>query len=342
MKRNRFFLLAALLCLVLALCGCGDPHKDDLMLHLTFNEGKGLMVSDASGNLPDVELDYGLAHAAYMEAQDPQWRDEGIQGGCLLFDGSTTYVTYNKNDIKVGGPALTVSAWIAPRTFEWDDPNAADRGTDSLTGIVSQISKDKNQGFILGYQRHGRLSFQVGTGDEWLTVWTNGDNLQKYQWNHVVGTFDAEEGEMRLFLNGELVASRSVPAGAEIAHAKNRTLLVGRNGDAERLTAGFLNVASGYLDEVKLYSCALTPEEVAKAYESVDVPEIEFEKIWLQNILTSDYTRTQYHGGPYQFWMNEPHAPVYYNGMYHLFFQQNMTGSYWRNIGWGTLSAPTW
>ncbi len=318
------------------LFGAGfDPHKADLLLHVTFDEGKGLMVSDASGNVPDTELDYGLAHAAYMENQDPQWRSEGIKGGCLLFDGSTTYITYNKNDIKVGGPALTVSAWIAPRTFEWDDPNAADRGTDKLTGIVSQINKEANQGFILGYQRHGRLSFQVGTGDEWLTVWTNGDNLQKYQWNHVVGTFDAEAGEMCLYLNGELVASRSVPAGAEIAHARNRTLLIGRNGDGERLVAGFLNVASGYMDEVKLYSCALTSEEVAETYSSVKVPEIKFEEIWLQNILTTDYTRTQYHGGPYQFWMNEPHAPVYYNGMYHLFFQQNMTGSYWRNIGWG-------
>ncbi|MCD8086406.1 MAG: glycoside hydrolase family 32 protein, partial [Clostridiales bacterium] len=47
--------------------------------------------------------------------------------------------------------------------------------------------------------------------------------------------------------------------------------------------------------------------------------------------------KPQYHGGPYQYWMNEPHAPVYYNGVYHLFFQQNMSGSYWRNICWGHL-----
>ncbi len=342
MKKKQLLIIGAVLLLCAAgvaawfLFGAGfDPHSGDLLLHLTFNEGKGLMITDASGNVPDTELDYGLAHAAFMEDQEPQWRKDGIKGGCLLFDGSTTYVTYNKNDIKVSGPQLTVSVWIAPRTFEWDDPNAADRGTDKLTGIVSQINKADNQGFILGYQRHGRLSFQVGTGDEWLSVWTNGDNLEKYAWNHVVATFDTEAGEMCLYLNGELVSSRSVPAGAEIAHARNRTLLIGRNGDGERLTAGFLNVASGYMDEVKLYSCALTSEEVAKAYEAVDVPEIEFEQIWLQNLLTTDYTRTQYHGGPYQFWMNEPHAPVYYNGMYHLFFQQNMTGSYWRNIGWG-------
>ena len=328
--------IAALGVTALLVFGNADPHKADLMLHLKLDEGKGLMVSDASGNLADVELDYHLAHAAYTENQDPQWRESGVNGGCLLFDG-TTYITYNKNHIKVSGSALTVSAWIAPRTFEWDDPNAADNGNDKLTGIIGQVDKAEKRGFILGYQRHGRLSFQVGTGEDWLSVWTNGDNLKKYEWNHVAATFDAKGGEMKLYLNGELVASRSVPAGAEIAHAKNRTLLIGRNGEGERLTAGFVNSVSGYLDDVKLYSCAFTGEEIVKAYEKTKVPEITFEEIWLQNLLTGDYTRTQFHGGPYQFWMNEPHAPVYYNGMYHLFFQENMSGSYWRNICWGHL-----
>ena len=88
---------------------------------------------------------------------------------------------------------------------------------------------------------------------------------------------------------------------------------------------------------MKLYSCALTREEVAESYEKAKPSEIVFEELWLQNVLTTDYTRTQFHGGPYQFWMNEPHAPVYYNGMYHLFYQANMSGSYWRNICWGHL-----
>lgn len=313
----------------------GDRHARDLMLHLAFDEGKGLTLTDSSGNLPDTDMNYGFAHAVFMEDQEPQWRSAGVKGGCLLFDGATTYLSYKKNDISVSGDALTISVWIAPRTFEWDDPNAADNGTDKLTGIISQSVKDSKQGFILGYQRHGALSFQVGTGSEWLSIWTNGDNLQKYRWNHVAATFDAKAGQMCLYLNGELVTSRSVPVGAQIAPAKNRTLLIGRNGEGERLTAGFLNVASGYMDELKVYSAALTEKEIAAEYKKTAVPEIAFEDIWLQNILTGDYTRPQYHAAPYQFWMNEPHAPVYYNGMYHLFFQQNMTGSYWRNIGWG-------
>lgn len=341
MKKPVIWIAAAAVLLAAAVAAIflfanSDPHKKDLLLHLKLDEGKGLTVADASGNLADVELDYHLAHAAYTENQEPQWRKDGVKGGCLLFDG-TAYITYNKNHIKVSGSALTVSAWIAPRTFEWDDPNAADNGNDKLTAIIGQSSKAENRGFILGYQRHGRLSFQVGTGDEWLSVWTNGDNLKKYEWNHVAATFDAQSGDMKLYLNGQLVASRSVPAGAEIAHAKNRTLIIGRNGEGERLTAGFLNAISGYLDDVKLYSCALTGEEIASVYDKTQVPEIKFEELWLQNLLTGDYTRTQFHGGPYQFWMNEPHAPVYYNGMYHLFFQENMSGSYWRNICWGHL-----
>ena len=329
-------LAAVVLALLVVLSACsGNAHKKDLLLYLKFDEGSGITVKDSSGNLPDTEMNYEFAHAAYMDAQDPQWRSEGISGGCLLLDGSSTYITYKRNAITVSGKALTVQVWIAPRTFEWDDPYAADNGNDFPTGIVSQCDKSANKGFLLGYERFGRLTFQVGTGSEWLSVWSNGDNLEKYAWNLVTATFDAEAGEMCLYLNDTLVASRSVPAGAEIAGAGSKSLVVGRNLEGERLSAGFQNVASGYIDECKLYSAALSEEEVADDYTSVTVPEIEFSEIWLQNILTGDYTRPQFHGGPYQFWMNEPHAPVYYNGMYHLFYQANMTGTYWRNICWG-------
>lgn len=340
MKKTICLLLCAAMLLALVACGGADSHKKDLLLYLKFDEGKGLTVKDAAGKLPDTDMNYEFAHAAYMDSQDPQWRENGVSGGCLLLDGTSTYVSYNRNDITVSGPALTVQVWIAPRMFEWDDPNAAENGTDSPTGIISQSNKAQKQGFLLGYERFGRLTFQAGTGDDWLTVWSNGDNLQRYAWNLVTATFDSAAGEMCLYLNGELIGSRSVPKGAEIAPAKRSPLLVGRNGEAERLTAGYLNVASGYIDELKLYGAALSEKEIADYYKSVSVPEIDFDGIWLQNILGGDYTRTQFHGGPYQFWMNEPHAPVYYNGVYHLFFQENMTGSYWRNICWGHLVSP--
>lgn len=316
-----------------------DPHKNDLLLWLGFDEGKGAAVSDLSGHLPDAEVHYGFTNAAFMDNQDPQWRDKGVEGGCLLFDGCTTYVEYPNKALRVSGGSFTVSAWIAPRAFDWDDPNGAANGTDTLTAIVDQADRAGKRGFILGYQRYGALSFQAGTGDSWLTIWSNGDNLDTYAWNYVTATFDAQAREMALYLNGKRVASRALPDGAEIKPS-NAALMVGRNGSAARYDASLLNLPSGYLDEVKLYRCALTSDEIAEVYHSAAPSEIVFEELWLQNILTGDYTRPQFHGGPYQFWMNEPHAPMYYNGMYHLFFQENMTGPYWRLIYWGHLVSP--
>ena len=334
MKKS-FLLIFLALCLTLALASCGGGgHDKELYLHLSFDEGSGTTVKDSAGKLPDTDLSYVFSHATYMDDQEPQWREEGVSGGCVLLDGTSTYVGYKRNDVTVEGPSLTVQAWIAPRMFEWDDPHAADNGTDSLTGIVCQFDKDAKKGFILGYERFGRVSFQVGTGYEWLSVWSGEARLEKYAWNLVTATYDEDEGQMCLYLNGELVGSGF--SGGDIVGASTKGLNVGRNQNpAENLVAGSVNSASGYLDEVKLWSTALSADEIKEYYESVEVPEIAFEDIWLQNILTGDYTRPQFHGGPYQFWMNEPHAPVYYNGVYHLFYQANMTGSYWRNICWG-------
>jgi sucrose-6-phosphate hydrolase SacC (GH32 family) len=336
MEKKKIISLAAIFALLAAICvGCQSNGKktDALLLYLAFDENGGTMAADAAGKAEDAEVQYMYSHAAYMKNQEPEWRESGVEGGSLLFDGCSTYIAYNASEICVGGDAFSVSVWVAPRAFEWDDPNAADNGTEQLTGIVGQYDKTKCQGFLLGYERFGRLSFQVGTGEEWLTLWGDGENLQKYTWNLVTATFDGSKGEMNLYLNGTKIGSKEIAQGLEISPAEKKKLLVGKNADAEQIAAGTYNMFCGLMDELKLYQCVLGEEEITVT----DAPEIAFEDIWLENILTGDIYKTQYHGGPYQHWMNEPHAPLYYNGMYHLFYQNNMVGTYWRNICWGHL-----
>ncbi|XP_055812319.1 beta-fructofuranosidase, insoluble isoenzyme 1-like [Solanum dulcamara] len=41
-----------------------------------------------------------------------------------------------------------------------------------------------------------------------------------------------------------------------------------------------------------------------------------------------------YHFRPEKHWINDPNAPMYYNGVYHLFYQYNPNGSVWGNIVW--------
>lgn len=303
------------------------------MLHLTFDENGGTEVKDRTGKNENAEVHYTYNHAAYMESREPEWRTAGVEGGSLLFDGCSTYIDYPADAICVEGDAFSVRVWVAPRAFEWDDPNAAQNGTECLTSIVSQYNKDKMQGFVLGYQRFGRLSFQVGTGKSWITLWAGDERLKKYEWNLVTAAFDGKNGKMKLYLNGDEIGSEEFEPGTEICPAEREKLLVGKNSEAEQIAAGTYNMFAGLMDDLKLYPYVVEKKDTLPE----QIPQIAFEDIWLENILTEDIYKTQYHGGPYQHWMNEPHAPLYYNGMYHLFYQSNMVGTYWRNICWGHL-----
>ncbi|CAI9301084.1 unnamed protein product [Lactuca saligna] len=44
--------------------------------------------------------------------------------------------------------------------------------------------------------------------------------------------------------------------------------------------------------------------------------------------------RTGYHFQPKKNWINDPNAPMYYKGFYHLFYQYNPKGAVWGNIVW--------
>lgn len=181
-RKKRGIYLAAVISVIAVLCvGCKDSgsNADSPILHLAFDEKGGTMVADSAGKVQDAEVHYLYSNAAYMENKDPGWRESGVEGGSLLFDGCSTYIDYRVDEICVGGDAFSISVWVAPRAFEWDDPNAAENGTEHLTAIVSQYDKNKKQGVLLGYQRFGRLCFQAGTGEDWLTLWGDNANLKK-------------------------------------------------------------------------------------------------------------------------------------------------------------------
>lgn len=44
--------------------------------------------------------------------------------------------------------------------------------------------------------------------------------------------------------------------------------------------------------------------------------------------------RTGYHFQPEKNWINDPNGPLYYKGLYHLFYQYNPKGAVWGNIVW--------
>lgn len=302
--------------------------------YVSLDEGAGKQALEEVRNMQH-EVNYVFNEARYMEAKDPRWTSRGVKGGALLFDGYSNYIEIDADEVVPISDALTVEAWVAPRSYEWGDGG-------KLSAIVNQSNQDKAEGFALGMYRHGTWSMQVGIGGQWIQVWVNDHPLEKYEWNYVVATFDKEEGRITLYLNGEEVASQATPVGMALTPS-TESLVIGKNNQPVELAGVFsFNMFSGLMDEVKLYNTALTPDAIRNEYEEVialhngaipDIPSSDIDED--PSVFDGDQHRPQYHAMPPQNWMNEAHAPIYYNGKYHLFYQHNPQGPYWHQIHWG-------
>lgn len=56
--------------------------------------------------------------------------------------------------------------------------------------------------------------------------------------------------------------------------------------------------------------------------------------------LAHDPRRPQFHLLPPANWMNDPNAPIYWSGQYHMFYQYNPGGAYWGDMHWGHAISP--
>ena len=84
--------LSLVLTLVCTACSgkeSGNPEKQ--LLSLNFDEEAGNQVLDGAGQAQPAVVKYLFTNAAYMDARSPEWRSQGVSGGCLLFDGCSNY-----------------------------------------------------------------------------------------------------------------------------------------------------------------------------------------------------------------------------------------------------------
>ena len=54
----------------------------------------------------------------------------------------------------------------------------------------------------------------------------------------------------------------------------------------------------------------------------------------LREKLAADPLRPQFHLLPAKNWMNDPNGPIYWNGLYHMFFQYNPNAAVWGDMHW--------
>ncbi|SET60881.1 GH32 C-terminal domain-containing protein [Paenibacillus sp. NFR01] len=317
----------------------GAAGERGLWKHWTFDEGAGASALESVSGIRD-EIGYVLNQAEFTDPCPPAWR-RGVAGSGLLFDGYSTSIAHriHKESETKYRSALSIGVWIAPRTYEWGHAG-------KLAAIVNRYDRERKQGFLLGMFRHGSWSFQVGLeGGDWREIWSpDGCELPKQEWSYVNAVFNGDEGELKLYLNGNEIASLPVPRGSRLAEATGTELLIGKNNHGSKLAGVFdLHMFSGIMDELKIYSRALSRDEVAASYQAMldsahggIRPQLQYDDIKLDRTpLLTDRHRPQYHVSPPAHWMNEPHAPIYFDGQYHLFYQHNPQGPFFHHIHWG-------
>ena len=316
------------------------PDVAEPAAHWPFAESSGAATREArSGATDPVRFVFNAGR--YKPASDPDWRNGCVVGSCLRFDGYSTRVESGALQAELAD-GFTVSAWVAPHAFEFGHGG-------KLSGVVGQYDEAGRRGFVFGLYRHGRWGLRLGFGASTDTgLYLDEVKLLPVDaWSHIAAVYAAGQDEVALYLNGRETERFSVDAGAiagapAFLPAADEAVILGRHPSGEHLLGIFpFHSFNGLMDEVRIHATALDAARV-QALVNADLggagaaPELAFEQTWLApERLDGDKHRPQFHLIPDSHWMNEPHAPVYYNGRYHLFYQSNPHGPFFNHIHWG-------
>jgi beta-fructofuranosidase len=266
---------------------------------------------------------YNSPYSLNSETPKFLWKTIGNKGS-LLFDGYSTYMEIG--DYKLP-KQFDLSFWIAPRAFD----NAVD---NKLAAIIDYNSKNDSIGFKVGMVKHGQLVIQYGEGFNQKRFTNDQLFIPKNEWSfiNVIQDFNA----VRILLNGKELLNEPID-GLLIDNqfkGNDYVLTIGRNSNASGFGRKFkFNMISGLLDEISIRPLKKI-NSLAIDFNSHSSKGVKKE-LRLDDTKFGDDFRPGYHAIAPAHWMNEPHAPMYYNGKYHLFYQHNPFGPYWGQIHWG-------
>jgi hypothetical protein len=221
-------------------------------VEFTFDDGTGTTVTDASGG----------AAAHFVGITQPTWVTPGRVGAAALaFSGDGLYLQNGESGVNTAAPltsllggTASLVAWIkttqvGSATF-WQSPG--------ITGVEQTGSGND---IFWGYlDQSGRIGLKAGDGPGALSTVAINDGL----WHQVAFTRDMLTGEQRVYVDGVLQAVVFGDRGQKSSlFSTIGAVTVVALDTVTRTGANYFN---GVLDDVRLYSSVLTPDEVASLY----------------------------------------------------------------------------
>jgi len=206
--------------------GAADIHT---VAAWTFDEGKGDITEDVSGNGHDGTLMNGA-----------KWSKEGKIGGCTEFDGVESYVEVPHND-SLNLKAFTIEAWIkvGPKAGNHSIMHKAGPGGNLERNYILNVLVDNNGILRASFTANGaQQNFDGVTG------------VMDETWHHVAASYDGDVG--RIYVDGEL--DSEIRMGFEL-EPNDSPLAIGKAGFQSGRFAGLM-------DEVRLSNIARPIEDI--------------------------------------------------------------------------------
>ncbi len=202
-----------------------------------FDDAAGQRLTDASGNGYDGRIQGNLV------------RTDGAAGGALQFDGDGDYVdigTHPEFDIT---SQVTVAAWFRIRAFDKESQAIITKGDTAW-----RLQKNRGTHSIT----FG--CFGLSMADSWGA--TRGrTKVDDDRWHHAVGVYDGTR--ISLYVDGKLDASDA--ASGQIG-TNEAPVLIGENSQRPN------RFWHGLIDEVRIYSYALSEPEIVTLYQEESAP----------------------------------------------------------------------
>jgi len=206
--------------------------RDDLVAGWDFNEPEGHIVSDLTG------LHRGTIHGGVTRVEGVN----GLTGRALRFVGPPDRVVIPHSPHFDITDAITLSVWVK-READW---------TDFWRCIVG---KPVDGVYSLGFDwRAGQpATFNIISRKDWYML--IGGPTPLNEWIHIVGTYDRTKSVMKLYYNGILNRFRHI--GDRPIDTNTAPIHIGGLGRY---------IFPGIIDEVRIYSRALTAVEIQQLF----------------------------------------------------------------------------
>ena len=229
MKNLKISVLMVFLALVF---GMYSHAANDLVLHLSFDEGAGNVAADSSGLGNDCVLN-----------GNPGWTD-GPFGMALELDGASWGEVADDASLDLTD-AMTIETWARIPPGGEGIQSAVEKGSAWMEGEYN-LAALYNGGTILQMR-----DLPANCAD------TNvGTSIQDGEWHFLAGTWDG--AALRLYIDGNLDAEMEC-AGTLLTN--DDPLFIGARGGSERFV-------TGALDEIKVYNYALSQAEIMADMEN--------------------------------------------------------------------------